>query len=1262
MHTDNSYYPATVHKILFDNIHGHKAIVEIFWLDDNASTPTAYKVPRPKVLRRLEDDEHDFIGDKRGREKLGYDNWRTNIIPAIKAHEEDQGAGATADSGDAGKRAGMRANNSRSGAGSGVRGDGARAGANAAPKWAGPGAGPDANHGIDPNLGLRVDQQANGAPLLTPLDRIRKLIPPPALTGWHDASQFLVTDFSIKVITRRLVPSAPYIPVPVLPLFLQCVMVVLTLIDQTPNGSDEFKILLDFYNAIPNLLLRVSPRMGQYALSDSIKRSCTKFLAGKWKALYQASSKATSKPSKPSIVRNDDESMEQKCKRAQDLAQKGNLSKAVQALTSRGLVATFDPILKLQEKTLQSPFPQWFLHPSVVQEVSSSQEMTEGIITADSLRKIVARKPRLMAPDRFNWRIKEHYGPMVAHDEVCGLLLRLLKRIITGAEKCEDLHTGVGSTIYACDKKDGDVRPVQNVDSLRKLGASMVSDFVLKPENGVDEFFQEGCNAQDRVCKFSQFCFSHDGATQMVKRAQINFERNDAFRNDSGGKLHGLIGLDIRNAFPSINRQVVFDMAANVASTDYKDPDGTILIAKGAAMPSSQIFKFWLPILGAIYGGVTSMTHHFPGRFGEEIDFGNGFSQGCPSGQKCCALGVQFVAHLTALRHPHLKYELFGLSDDCNFLGDLPTIAPAVQTFITYLSHFLKAEVNPRKSVIYIPQPGRDCAPQIQEIIRVAPGLKEAQIAQDGIVVAGVPLGTPEYVNAYLGDKIKGIMEKYSPCLNLTSWSTFYQIVRFSLNAKVNHLCRGVQPKIMAPHAQHFDKAVEQLVAEYLDWELPTNLDPAIIDQQASSPMSLNARNFCALHQFRDPVGDGGNGGMGVTPMEMVTGGAFYAATVKAICYEAQGQYPEKKGPNDSSQYLSEQFDHATSIMTSNGAVQVRTDAEAAQIQGNSLALPHRDALMSSDTRQLTATITSASNQHKLTVFLRAQHPHNKIVRNLLRLNPSDRARVWHLTKREVITHCNTRFDIPEKVPIQHTPMATYARSMQAEALSQYQARHVVKLQLGLPIEHSQPLCRCGASFTPDGAHALCCRQWAGRGWGRGHDVVVDAIANEIKLVGMPVNTDKNFMARHCSHISSGSTGDAYVQTRGELLVTPKVHGQMIGGRSNWIYDVTIDAVLQENGKWNGTFSSNGAFSNACLESSEKEKYCKHEASYANLNFGFLAFAASSFGVMGDDLLRFLYLLASLEVAKINQKQQAMGMPVLTDQRIGLLRSEVPGA
>jgi len=51
------------------------------------------------------------------------------------------------------------------------------------------------------------------------------------------------------------------------------------------------------------------------------------------------------------------------------------------------------------------------------------------------------------------------------------------------------------------------------------------------------------------------------------------------------------------------------------------------------------------------------------------------------------------------------------------------------------------------------------------------------------------------------------------------------------------------------------------LVASYLDWKLSKSLDANAIQQHASCPMSSDARNFCAVHQLRDPVGEGGNGG-----------------------------------------------------------------------------------------------------------------------------------------------------------------------------------------------------------------------------------------------------------------------------------------------------------------------------------------------------------------------------------------------------------------
>ena len=85
-------------------------------------------------------------------------------------------------------------------------------------------------------------------------------------------------------------------------------------------------------------------------------------------------------------------------------------------------------------------------------------------------------------------------------------------------------------------------------------------------------------------------------------------------------------------------------------------------------------------------------------------------------------------------------------------------------------------------------------------------------------------------------------------------------------------------------------------------------------------------------------------------------------------------------------------------------------------------------------------------------------------------------------------------------VPCQHRQVNTY------------QARQVVSLQLGLPVQSLQDRCRCGESFSSDGGHALCCKQWAGKSWVRGHDLMVEQVGYEIKRVGKPVTTDKNFL------------------------------------------------------------------------------------------------------------------------------------------------------
>ena len=142
-------------------------------------------------------------------------------------------------------------------------------------------------------------------------------------------------------------------------------------------------------------------------------------------------------------------------------------------------------------------------------------------------------------------------------------------------------------------------------------------------------------------------------------------------------------------------------------------------------------------------------------------------------------------------------------------------------------------------------------------------------------------------------------------------------------------------------------------------------------------------------------------------------------------------------------------------------------------------------------------------------------------------------------------------------------------------------------------------------------------------------------------------------MTRHCSHLSDRSTGDGYVQANRSqaIKVKPNVQSRVIGWQNNFAYDVTIDAGISADGQRSGRCNTDGSFQNDCLIKAERDKYRKHEAAYANLSQGFLPFAVSSLGGMGDELLWFLFLLAKVEVDK-------MGLPSLSDQRKGFLRAK----
>ena len=97
----------------------------------------------------------------------------------------------------------------------------------------------------------------------------------------------------------------------------------------------------------------------------------------------------------------------------------------------------------------------------------------------------------------------------------------------------------------------------------------------------------------------------------------------------------------------------------------------------------------------------------------------------------------------------------------------------------------------------------------------------------------------------------------------------------------------------------------------------------------------------------------------------------------------------------------------------------------------------------------------------------------------------------------------------------------------------------------------------------------LNCNKWAGRSWGKGHDVVVSAIAFESRRLGHSVVDIDAAMKRKCTHLNSKKRGDMLVRSK-DLEITDKAKGHGVA-RTQYVVDVKIVAMMDGKGLWKET-------------------------------------------------------------------------------------------
>jgi hypothetical protein len=331
------------------------------------------------------------------------------------------------------------------------------------------------------------------------------------------------------------------------------------------------------------------------------------------------------------------------------------------------------------------------------------------------------------------------------------------------------------------------------------------------------------------------------------------------------------------------------------------------------------------------------------------------------------------------------------------------------------------------------------------------------------------------------------------------------------------------------------------------------------------------------------------------------------------------------------------------------GAELFTTDAEVPD-PAPIMCLPEPSILLQpGELSPLATTLATASNQHKLTIWITKNNPALHIFKAVLDASPGDKARVAHL-QQVILKRQDVRLPIDPDRVIKFSPMSFFMRSHRCN-LSSFQCSVYLSICLGLPLpdlgEYCNPACICGTAFSKDGAHALNCSRWAARGRSAGHDGLVHVLADELRRLGISANTDPGLLRSRFSHVNSQKRADCYVKGSAALTVTDNVP-TMKQSYDTFLFDVCIPCPVKATSEWhpNTAYDANG--SNAFLQDAESAKYSKHEAAYAIQNLGFLAFAVSSFGVLGPTLLRFLTLLADLKMQRyleFRSNLALLGMP-----------------
>jgi hypothetical protein len=547
--------------------------------------------------------------------------------------------------------------------------------------------------------------------------------------------------------------------------------------------------------------------------------------------------------------------------------------------------------------------------------------------------------------------------------------------------------------------------------------------------------------------------------------------------------------------------------------------------------------------------------------------------------------------------------------------------------------------------------PVSDMEPVYQQL----PDLRQVPLVTKGTVVVGVPIGTKDFVDDAIRKVLSDCAQEFQKLTRFPFANCFILLLRYCCNQKLMYLMRNVSPTIMLQHAHHFDNMIQSLFAQYFHINLTSNsvLEDIVPGSRLDAAQIIQLANF----QIRDAEE---RGGFGLKSMASITIPAFTAATFchifSTIPLLLQDQPILTR--NASSDLFTSPILAAHTQMVAMGALTLdlshprQPDSALPQ----PLALPEVNILFDPSTQAknflLSKPLRQLARQDTITQWAQLHSPILQHVQKVIQADDSLRARLSHLSQCE-IKGPHKRFDIPPDKVLRFRPTAFIGNmhSMVSLEFSSVQLGQLFQLLLGLefpPPNTSNGLCFCGRANDTSGYHRLNCSQNAGKTWVHGHNLVVSALGFESRRLGLSVVDIDAAMRKLCTHPNSLARGDILVRSNDlEIKDCAAGHGY---ARKQFVIDVKTVALVDGNGDWGERWNSRtGQHDNPGMLAAEQTKYRKHELAYSHTGYSFVAFICSCFGALGPSAIRYLSVLAMLELRQYEALRNQQGLDPLDE-------------